>query len=168
MGNASIDRRRFLAAAITFSGIGLCPALLRHGAAWAQSAAAPTPAMVRMARLLIPYDALDDSVYAEVLGTAMTLMAGAHPLAQSLAEAEAALDDRQSGDFTALDDAAQLAALTALQDAGFFAPVLSALKLFFFGHPATFAVMNYEGPSWQQGGYLGRGAGEIDWLPEAE
>jgi hypothetical protein len=25
--------------------------------------------------------------------------------------------------------------------------------------------MGYEGPSWQFGGYAGRGAGDIDWLP---
>jgi hypothetical protein len=29
-------------------------------------------------------------------------------------------------------------------------------------------MLGYEGPSFARGGYINRGAGEIDWLPEAD
>lgn len=168
MGDSSIDRRRFLVSAIALSGIGCSPLVLRLSTAWAQSGAAPSATMVRLARLLIPYDALDDSVYAQVLGTAMAVLPGDPSIAVLLQEAEAELDAQQDADFMSLDEDAQVAALVAVGETRFFAPILGALKLLFYGHPATWSVMKYEGPSWQQGGYLGRGAGEIDWLAEVE
>jgi hypothetical protein len=29
-------------------------------------------------------------------------------------------------------------------------------------------MLGYEGPSFERGGYLNRGAGDIDWLPETD
>ncbi len=50
----------------------------------------------------------------------------------------------------------------------FFAAIQWAVKIRVYNHPAIWELLDYEGPSFEQGGYLNRGAGEIDWLPEAE
>ena len=169
MKDSTSTRRRFLTAAIAFSGIAtgtLGPAVLRFGAAWAQSGDQGTSSnvLVRMARLLLPHDAVADDVYAETLNDALAATADD----SSIAEVEALLDAQQSADFIALDEEAQLAAMRAIENSAPFAAVLAAVKTHLYGHPAVWKVINYEGPSYQDGGYLNRGAGEIDWLPEAD
>ena len=160
------SRRRFLAAAITLSGTAVSPAVLRMSAAWAQSGRAADGAMVSMARLMLPHDSIPDAVYAEVLGNALAEFADSMP--QSLAKAEAALNEQSGGDFANSEESIQLDALRAIQDAGYFSEILFALRLHMYNHAAAWEVIGYEGPSWQKGGYLNRGAGEIDWLPEVE
>jgi hypothetical protein len=66
----------------------------------------------------------------------------------------------------AASSAGQLNALRAAQEHSFFPVVRDAVRLHLYNHPAVWALINYEGPSWPKGGYLNRGAGEIDWLPE--
>lgn len=161
-----LSRRRFIAAAVTLAGVSSSPALLRQGLVWAQSGGRPGPAMLRIARTLAPHDALSDDDYAEVLGIALGAMAGS--LDGQLAEAEAALDEAVGGDFVEADAKRQQAALASIQDAPYFPGILWAVKTFLYSHPVGWRVMAYEGPSWQQGGYLNRGAGEIDWLPETD
>ena len=36
----------------------------------------------------------------------------------------------------------------------------------FYGHPGTWSVSGFEGPSFDAGGYLDRGFNDLDWLPE--
>jgi hypothetical protein len=161
-----LSRRRFVIAAVAFSGVAASPTVLRMSAAWAQSGQTVSDAVIRMARLLIPHDSIPDDVYAEVLDTALTVLAG--NLGDMLTQAERALDEAANGDFMIADEDAQLAALQSVQDADFVGAILGALKLLFYGHPGTWGALDYEGSSWQQGGYLNRGAGEIDWLPEVD
>ncbi len=164
MTTALSTRRRFLMAALLISGVSLSSLAMRRGAAWAQTAERPDNAMVQLARLLAPHDAIPDDVYVEVLDQAMSAMAGSFPAL--LEEVEAALDAETDGSFIDANESTQLDALRAIQNAGFFVPLLNTLKLFLYNHAAAWELMGYEGPSWQKGGYLARGAGEIDWLPE--
>ena len=82
--------------------------------------------------------------------------------------AEDVLNAQQPADFVALGEEAQIAAMTAVEDVDFFAVIRGAVSQRLYYQPAIWALLGYEGPSYQQGGYLNRGAGEIDWLPEAE
>ncbi len=115
---------------------------------------------------MLPHDSIPDDVYAEVLGIVIADFADSMP--QSLAAAEDALNEQTDGDFIEADEASQLDALRTIQDARFFTEILTALRMSMYNHAAAWKVMGYEGPSWQKGGYLNRGAGEIDWLPEVE
>ena len=174
MKDSTTSRRRFLVASIAFSGFAgtFGPSVLRLSQAWAQSGdqleQSTRDAMVRMARLLYPHDAISDEVYAEVLGQALTATAGDDSFAGVLRAAEEALNAQQPGDFVALDEEAQISAMTAVEDMGFFSAIQGAVSQRLYYHRAIWALLGYEGPSYQQGGYLDRGAGEIDWLPEAE
>lgn len=166
MNQSTTSRRRFLVAAIAFSGVtagSIGPAALRFAAAWAQSGAESTgDTLVRLARLMLPHDGLSDDVYVEVLNV------GLAATADDASVIEALLKAQQSEYFIAIDEDAQIVAMRAIEDEGSFAVVLGVLKANLYGNPKVWKVINYEGPSYQDGGYLHRGAGDIDWLPEAD
>lgn len=166
MTDSTTTRRRFLVAAFAFAGLTagtVGPAALRFGAAWAQSGNADTSdTLIRLARLLLPYDDLADNVYAEVSGDALAA------IAEDTTTIARLLDAQQSDDFLGLDEDAQLAVMRAVENEELYVAILGALKTRMYDHPKVWEVIKYEGPSYQNGGYLNRGAGDIDWLPEGE
>jgi hypothetical protein len=168
MIESTVSRRRFLVAAIAFSGVTagtVGPAALRFASAWAQSGDASTlETLVRMARLFLPHDGLDDDVYGQAIDAALATAADD----ESLADVEALLNAQQADDFMNAGEGAQLSAMRAIENEASFAAVLGSVKASLYDHPAVWKVIGYEGPSYQDGGYLHRGAGEIDWLPEAD
>jgi len=169
------SRRRFLIAAIALSGLAsipIRPSVLRLGQAWAQSvhgiSRSTSDAMVRMARLLYPHDAISDEVYAAVLDQVLASMAGDESFAEMLGTAEEALNAQQTADFTELNEQAQIAAMQAIEGMDLFGAIQSAVRSKLYNHPAVWVHLGYDGPSFAKGGYLHRGSGNIDWLPEAE
>ncbi len=167
MPEPAVDRRRFIIAAIALLGF---PATLRWGRAWAQAGAqvdaGGRAAMAAAARRLYPYDEIPDAVYAEVIDAALAATASDGAFAATLEQAERALNSRQLEDFLSLTPEAQIEALRAVEDMAFFGAIQAAVRTRIYNHPAVWTLLGYEGPSFEQGGYLGRGAGEIDWLPE--
>ncbi len=171
----AISRRRFLVAGIALPGFAsgiLGPSVLRLSQAWAQSG---TPlegdtlrALVQMARNLYPHDSVADEVYAKVLDDALASTVDDESFAETLRSAEQALNSQQQADFIDLDADAQIEAMRAVEQMNFFTAIQGAVKIRFYNHPAIWRVLGYEGPSFEQGGYLNRGAGEIDWLPEGD
>lgn len=162
MGINITTRRRFLAAASALAGTTTLQPLIT----WAQSGGRPGGAMIRMARLLYPYDALADDVYAEVLGDALST--AAEERADLLDQVNSDLDARTNGDFLGADEAAQIAAMQAIENGAAFGAVRASVRDGLYLHPACWKLIGYGGPSFRDGGYLHRGAGEIDWLPEGE
>ena len=120
MKKLTTSRRRFLVASIAFSGLAtgtLGPAVLRLSSAWAQSPEeldqSTRDAMVRMARLLYPHDAISDDVYAEILDEALSATAADDSFGELLRAAEYALNAQQPADFVTLDEADPLKVLTS-------------------------------------------------------
>ena len=165
----SFGRRRFLVAAITFSGLA---SGLRHAQVWAQAGfefdANTLMAMAAMARQLYPHDEIPDAVYSQVLNDALAAAADDGALAGTLLQAEEALNGQQTADFLAADANAQIQAMQAVEQTDFFTTIQSAVRGRIYSHRSVWNVLAYEGPSFQQGGYLNRGAGVVDWLPEDE
>jgi hypothetical protein len=165
-----LDRRRFLVAALSLTGaaLGSSPSILAGGKAWFASVPGERmhDALARAARLLYPHDALGDEVYAEVLGQAMTMVADDTRFERLLQDVDAALEKSLSGPFFDATPEAQLAALQSIDQEDYFGPIQAAVANRLYSHPKAWEMMAYEGPSWTQGGWLDRGAGDIDWLPE--
>ncbi len=166
-----VEKRRFLVACVALSGLAatpLGPAVFRAGKAWAQAGGITEPetlqAMVRVARRLYPHDAVADEVYAEVLGLALASTASDPSLQERLAEAHAVLNGQQVADFLDLDEQTQIAAMRAIEQMDFFSAIQGAVRVNLYKHPRVWEHLGYEGPSDAQGGYLNRGAGELDWL----
>lgn len=166
---APLSRRRFVVAALTLAGAATTGsyALLRGGRAWASAGDADShAALVRVARLLYPHASLDDATYAEVLDQAMAQVADDALFDTLLWEAERALNGQSGGNFLQAPPEAQVAALQAIDREAYWMPIQFAVAGLLYAHPKAWAMMGYEGPSWQQGGWIDRGAGDIEWLPE--
>ncbi len=167
------NRRRFLVAAIALGGAAsgtVGPRVLQFSRAWAQAGSSledsALSALAQMARRLYPHDGVDDEVYGQIIDDALSATAADGSFADTLIAAEQALNAQQSGDFLGLDEDAQVRAMRAVEDSDFFAAIQFEVRLRVYSHPAVWEVIGYEGPSFQRGGYLNRGAGDIDWLPE--
>jgi hypothetical protein len=173
MNQHRLTRRRFVVALIALSGAAgavLEPRLLALSRAWAESPGqvdeALRLAMVRLARLLYPHDALSDEVYADVLDQALSDAAAGAVFARQLEEAAAALAERSGGTWPDLDVAAQIEAMRGIETESYFVAIQNHVQAGIYNGAAFWKHAGYPGPSKDFGGYLHRGAGEIDWLPE--
>lgn len=170
MADADLGRRRFIVAAVTFStaAVTLGPTLLAASRAWAlgESETIPREVLAAIARQMYPHDVLDNAVYTEVMDQAMTMVANDALFAELVHGAEQALGANAGQSFADAPAAVQLSALQSLDDQALFTAIRGAVGNRLYNHPAAWALMNYEGSSWEKGGYLDRGAGEVDWLPE--
>ena len=169
MVDKNTTRRRFLTAAITYSGLittGMGAALLRAGAAWAESTNGNASELTRMARLLFPHDAIADDVYAEVIDSILTDAANDAAMMDLLNEAVAALNAVQNGDWFEAGADAQIAAMQAVEGEAFFAAILGNVQARFYNHRKVWELINYPGSSVEFGGYVDRGFDDIDWLSE--
>jgi hypothetical protein len=171
MNDKQTTRRKFLVAALTFSGItssSLGISILRSSAAWAESTSdADDPvAMGRFAQLLFPHDGLTDDVYGEVMSQVLAATAADSSTAELLTTAEAALNAQQEQPWSQLDEAGQLAVMHKLEGEAFFASIRERVRSRLYYHPQFWKHINYPGSSKEHGGYINRGFDDIDWLPE--
>jgi hypothetical protein len=112
---------------------------------------------LRVARVMCPHDMLPDIAYAKVVKAL-------EPEAETLEQGVAALDE--GGRFVDLDEAAQEAAVAAVEGSDYFELVRSTAVVELYDNPLVWKAFGYEGPSVHLGGYLHRGFDDLDWLPD--
>jgi hypothetical protein len=173
MDTDTTTRRRFLIAAIAGTGAmacGLNSTLIRNAAAWAQAPANGSPEtakiLAHMVRLYYPHDNVADEVYAQTVDSILSAAAADTQLQELLDAASAALDGAGNHRFEELDEKAQLAAMTSVQDEAFFTAIKFQVLGRFYASPEVWKAINYPGSSVEYGGYVDRGFNDIDWLPE--
>ena len=166
-------RRQFIISVIALSGAAgaaVEPSLFALSQAWAELPDRVDEMvrlnMVRMARLLYPHDALSDEVYAGVLEQTLSDTVSGDIFARQLEEANTALTERSGGAWQDLDIAAQIEAMRSIESETYFTAIQNSVRAGIYNGPAFWKHVGYLGPSKNFGGYLHRGAGEIDWLPE--
>lgn len=123
-------------------------------------------ALVRMARLLYPHDALADDVYKEVLGPLQERAVLDSNLAAALRSGLNALDRAAGQDWQTTPREAQIEALKRLENGTFFQTVQDDVRTTLYEHPDVWELIGYEGSSIEHGGYINRGFNDIDWLRE--
>jgi hypothetical protein len=171
MNDKQTTRRRFLVAALTFSGVasGL-PGIsfLRSSAAWAQSTEDDDDLAVmgHFAQRLFPHDGLAGSVYGEVIADVLATTAADPKTEGILSVAEAALNGANDQSWIELSEAEQIEAMTALQDEAFFTDIREMVRFRLYEHQGLWKHIGYPGSSKEHGGYKFRGFDDIDWLPE--
>lgn len=162
-------RRRFLAALVGLSGLA-GTALLPLSRAWAAGGypadSAARTAMVRLARQLFPHDALPDGVYADIIDRALTDLVSGVDFELALEETEAELVLRAGPGWGDLDDASLVAAMHGVENGPGFLRIREQVRVGIYNGAEFWRQVGYPGPSLPFGGYLHRGAGDIDWLPE--
>jgi len=126
--------------------------------------------LVGMARAMYPHDRLPDGPYERVVAALDAKAAADETLRTLLTEGVgflATTTGRHPRDFAGLPEPEQVAALTRLQETPFFQAVAAEIIVNLYSQPEVWAVLGYEGPSNDLGGYLHRGFDDIDWLDDA-
>ena len=76
------------------------------------------------------------------------------------------LQDLRSASFEDLDDEAATEYLRGIEGSGFFGTVRGNAVVALYNDQEVWDILGYEGPSFDQGGYVNRGFNDLDWLPE--
>ena len=169
MNQGETSRRRFLVAAIAYSGLlstGMGAALLRASSAWAQSADGNADELTRIARLLYPHDGIGNDVYTDVIDDVLSAAADDSTMMEILGNAVTALNAAQQGDWFEIGADDQIMAMRVVENEPFFAAIQGAVMARFYNHPKVWEYIGYPGSSVEYGGYVDRGFDDIDWLPE--
>jgi len=115
---------------------------------------------------MYPHGALPDDVYARVgekLAEATREGAG---VMQTIEDGVAALNLGRP--FAELLADEQLETLKRIENSDFFELVRSTAVVEVYSDERTWQLIGYEGPSFDQGGYVHRGFNDLDWLPDPE
>lgn len=172
-----IDRRHFLKSSLSSIGayavgLGGSTWIVGTGKAWAAEFVAFEPELaeklIAMTRALYPHDRLGDIYYAAVVKELDAEASGFDDKERLyiLREGSLALDQAAGGDFLAADPEDKEKALEAIADTDFFEAVRSKTVVSLYSQPDVWAAFGYEGPSYEQGGYLFHGFDDLGWLPD--
>ena len=118
------------------------------------------------ARTMYPHDGVPDDVYARVGAKLAEIARDDFEAARTIAEGVSALNGARP--FAELSEDEKLAALKGIEGSDFFELVRSTAVVEVYSDERTWQVCGYEGPSFDQGGYLNRGFNDLDWLPDPE
>jgi len=147
-------------------------ALLAPGRSWALPLTTLSShegaTLIRFTRHLYPHDALEDAVYALVAGDLDAEAQRDAATAKLLSEGVAELDRAAGGSWLELPADRQLALASERETTPFFQKVRSTTVVSLYNNELAFAHFGYEGPAFRNGGYIGRGFNDLDWLPEPD
>ena len=174
MNEASMDRRRFLRGSggavglATIAVIGGTVTLVAPKGSFALQAfsAETAETLLQMMRTMYPHDALGDQYYAAVV-VALNEEADADPAVATLITSGI---DELNGvfplPFLELSEQHRLDALEAVREGAFFQKVAGKTIGTLYNQPRVWQAFGYEGPSYDQGGYILRGFDDLGWLPD--
>lgn len=120
--------------------------------------------LAKVIRTAFPHKNFPASAYQRSADVVLAA-AGGTP-AQKLAFARALHELAQSGFSGLNDDAAALAHLKSIEATPFFAFTRATALVALYDDPEVWALLGYEGPSFDKGGYINRGFNDLDWLPD--
>lgn len=127
--------------------------------------------LVRLLRVAYPHPRFPDGPYERtadaVIGQAEDDLWQRLALSQGLASLDARAASVSAGKgFADLDEQAALGLLRKIADAEFFTFIRSVAVVTLYDDAEVHQLLGYEGPSFEQGGYLHRGFDDLDWLPD--
>jgi len=121
------------------------------------------PALVRLLRAAFPHPSFPDGPYERTADKILEQLADDlwHRLTvdQGLASLE------QAGFDESVDEETAEKLLRELADTEFFAFIRGVAVVALYDDHEVWELLAYEGPSFDQGGYLNRGFDDLDWLP---
>jgi hypothetical protein len=122
--------------------------------------------LTAMVRAMFPHSRFPDGPYdrtaAAIVEAAQEDLRMRAQLEQGMRELDAAGD----APFAELPPDAAFEVLRRMSGSAFFEAVRSKTILTLYNDPEVWSLLGYEGPSFEQGGYLRRGFDDLDWLPE--
>jgi hypothetical protein len=177
MSKNGINRRQFLhtsglvvASAALASGGGTL--FLYPSTAWAMSFSTldehTAKTLLKMSRHLYPSKSIDDDQYAKTIEGFDAKAKTDRAFAKLLQDGVASLDRAAQGKWLDASHEVSVQTLKGMEGSPFFQTVRGALIGADgpYNLPDVWKKFGYEGSSWQFGGYLSRGFGDIAWLPK--
>ena len=142
-------------------------------ATWAMEVKGVAPSMmatlVQMARDVYPHDRFGDELYAAAVKEHDTKAAEDSEHKMLIESGIATLDAeaRSQGKTGYLNvgwESERLDILKSIEASDFFQTVRSGLVVGLYNQEAVWALLGYEGPSYQHGGYIKRGFDDVNWV----
>ena len=172
-----IDRRRFLTSSLAAIGAYAVAAggatwIVGPDKAWAVEYDVLEPdvaeALLHMTRALYPHEFLGDVYYAKVVKDLDVEASGFDDKErlELLRVGVEKLNEAAGGDFNAATPEGKEEALKKIADTPFFQAVRGKTVVSLYNQPEVWKAFGYEGPSYDEGGYLWRGFNDLSWLPD--
>jgi len=122
--------------------------------------------LIRVIRVAFPHPSFPDAPYER---TADTILAEAETstwFRVAVTQGLLTLSHLAGGDFRNLNDDDATKVLRRIEATEFFGFVRRTTVLNLYDNADVWEVLGYEGPSFDQGGYINRGFNDLDWLPD--
>jgi hypothetical protein len=123
-------------------------------------------ALVRLLRVAYPHPRFPDGPYERTADEVISQLDASLWHRLTLTRGLESLDAAAGGDFAALDDDTALTLLRGIEDAEFFRFVRGVAVVSLYNDHESWGLLGYEGPSYDQGGYIDRGFDDLSWLPD--
>ena len=123
---------------------------------------------LKVVRTAFPHPTFPPGPY-ERAADAVVEAAGSDPrfLAQ-LMQGLVDLAGQRDRPFADLDDETAAAVLRGADGTPFLTGIVESVVVTLYSDPEVWELIGYEGPSFEQGGYLERGFDDLDWLPDPQ
>lgn len=122
--------------------------------------------LVRVLRLAYPHDTFPDGPYERTADAVVEATADDRRLAATLGPDLDMLDTISDGDFLKASDETATLLLREYAEEPYFRQIRGVAVVALYDDREVWELLGYEGPSFDQGGYLNRGFDDLDWLPE--
>lgn len=122
--------------------------------------------LLRVLRVMYPHGAFPDGPYERTRDALLADAAASPRLAGVIAQGVRDLDALGDRPFADLSDAEATALLERIAGSDFFTAVRNKGFATLYDDHEVWALLGYEGPSFELGGYVERGFADLDWLPE--
>lgn len=122
--------------------------------------------LVRVLRVAFPHENFPDGPYERTAAGILVEADAETWFRVALIQGLQSLDQLADGDFCSLDDDSALRVLRRVEGTEFFGFVRRTAVLNLYDDAEVWEALGYEGPSFDQGGYIDRGFDDLDWLPE--
>jgi hypothetical protein len=124
------------------------------------------PVLVRLLRVMFPHPKLPDGPYEQTADKVIEAANASTWSLVSLLQGLGTLDSVSGETFLDLDDADALKVLRHLEGTEFFGLIRRTAVVALYDDPEVWTALGYEGPSYDEGGYIHRGFDDLDWLPD--
>ena len=123
-------------------------------------------ALTAMVRAMFPHPSFPDGPYERCARSILDSAAEDLRFRTQMEQGLRDLDVLGGAPFAELEEGRALELLRSISSTEFFEGVRSRVITTFYDDKEVWSLLGYEGPSYDQGGYLQRGFDELPWLPE--
>lgn len=122
--------------------------------------------LIRALRVVFPHESLPDGPYERTADGIIEAANASTWLRVTLVQGLRTLDGLAGDTFVDVDDDTATKVLTHVEGTEFFGFIRRTAVVSLYDDPEVWEALGYEGPSFDEGGYVDRGFDDLDWLPD--